>query len=399
MPTSFGPDAIKEVRFENMRIAKVYCGADLVYSKPYVKLKFYFDNTPVNPRNKVGTVAKAAGAEWLSSSDPHIWYLITPLYTKGAATTDTLLGLGKLFCGDASSSEGGLLLESALGTCQVLEITGDYDKIETLDRMFQRCTAITSISKTGFYDKFANSTALVNVSSICRECTGITDGSSLNGYNVFHQIPTISTHADSFTQADSTANLAQIPTSWGGTMAPPSTQVACTKTNNAGWLIDLTDPNCPDFANVSSLEVFTTSSVSSFAQVNMKKSNIWNKTNSFSTSAATYYFPAFIQGTGTWPTAGTSTFSPSWVFAPGGYNGMLPAGTAQGDMAGTLDHELYGPFTCKYGTFDSTKPVYFCFLVLNDPANIEAFDSATTAFGIHSNQYFQNFSLNWFIPA
>lgn len=397
MPTSFGPDAIKEIRFENMRIAKVYCGADLVYSKPYVKLKFHFDNTPVNPRSKIGTVAKAAGAEWLSSSDPHIWYLLTPLYTKGIATTDTFLGLGKLFCGD--SGETGLLLESAVGTCQVLEITGDYGRIETLDRTFQRCTAITSISKTGFYDKFANSTALANVSSICRECTNITDGSSLNGYNVFHQMPSVSTHADSFTQADSAANLAQIPTSWGGTMAPPSTQITCTKTNNAGWLIDLTDPNCPDFANASALQVFTTTSVSSFAQVNMKKANIWNKANGFVTTTATYYYPAFIQGTGTWPTGANPTFSPSWVFAPGGYNGMLPAGTAQGDMAGTLDHELYGPFTCKFGTFDPTKPVYFCFVVLNNPADIESFDSATTAFAIHSNQYFVTFPLNWFIPA
>ena len=131
----------------------------------------------------------------------------------------------------------------------------------------------------------------------------------------------------------------------------------------------------------------------------MKKANIWNKANGFVTTTATYYYPAFIQGTGTWPTGANPTFSPSWVFAPSGYNGMLPAGTAQGDMAGTLDHELYGPFTCKFGTFDPAKPVYFCFVVLNNPADIEAFDSATTAFAIHSNQYFVTFPLNWFIPA
>jgi hypothetical protein len=106
-----------------------------------------------------------------------------------------------------------------------------------------------------------------------------------------------------------------------------------------------------------------------------------------------------MQGTGNWPSSGAKTFTPTWVFGPTNYNGMLDANTASGDMPGTLDYESYGPFSRLYGTYDSTKTTYFGFIVLNDPANITSFDPATTGFGIHSNTNFRNMVLNWFIPS
>ena len=396
MSSRFAGNNIGEIRFGNIRIAKVYFGDTLVYNKPYIKIRFYFDRTNINPRGKLGTRAKACGAEWLSTSDPHVWEVITPLYTQGAGTFDPLLGIGKLFVGDGD--ENGLLLQSTVGTCQVLEITGDTDKIETLDRLFQKCTSITSVSTSGFFNKFANSTTLTNVNSICNKATNITDGSSLAGYNILKDVATITTHAATFKDADSTANLALIPIGWGGTMAPPATVVAITKVNAAGWSIDTSDTSCPDFTTVTVLRVFTTGSLSKFEGVNMRKSNIWNKANGFVTSTATYYYPCFFQGTGTWPTAAAVTYHPTWIFCSNNYNGMLTASQTAGDMPGTLDETVLGDFTCKYGTFDSTKQVYFGFLVLNDPDDLISFDP-NNEFAIHSNSNFLNCNLSWYIPS
>ena len=397
MSIRFDGNKMGEIRFGNTRIAKVYFGNTLVYDKPYIKIRFYFDRTNINPRGKLGTRAKACGAEWLSTSDPHVWEVITPLYTKGAGSSDSLLGLGKLFVGDGD--ENGLLLQSTVGTCQVLEITGDTDKIETLDRLFQKCTSITSVSTTGFYDKFANSTTLINVNSLCNGDTGITDGSSYAGYLVLKDLQNINTHAATFSNADSAANLAQIPVGWGGTFAPPATVLAITKVNAGGWSVDTTDPNCPDFTTVTVFRLFTTSSISKYNGVNMKKSNIWNKANGFVTSTSTYYYPCFFQGTGTWPTGTSGTpYHPTWIFCSDNYNGMLTASQTEGDMPGMLDENMIGDFTCKYGTFDSTKQVYFGFLVLNDQADLNSFDP-NNEFAIHSNTNFKDCNLSWYIPS
>lgn len=396
MSSRFAGNNIGEIRFGNIRIAKVYFGNTLVYNKPYIKIRFYFDRTNINPRGKLGTRAKACGAEWLSTSDPHVWEVITPLYTQGAGTFDPLVGIGKLFVGDGD--ENGLLLQSTVGTCQVLEITGDTDKIETLDRLFQKCTSITSVSTSGFFNKFANSTTLTNVNSICNGTTNITDGSSLAGYNILKDVTTITTHAATFKNADSTANLAFIPIGWGGTMAPPATILSITIVNAAGWSVDTSDSNCPDFTTVTVLRVFTSSSISKYEGVNMRKSNIWNKANGFVTSTATYYYPCFFQGTGTWPTAAAVTYHPTWIFCSNNYNGMLTATQTAGDMPGTLDETVLGDFTCKYGTFDSTKQVYFGFLVLNNPSDLISFNP-NNEFAIHSNSNFLNCNLSWYIPS
>ena len=273
------------------------------------------------------------------------------------------------------------------------------DKIETLDRLFQKCTSITSVSTTGFYDKFANSTTLVNVNSLCNGNTGITDGSSLAGYLVLKDLQNINTHAATFSNADSTANLAQIPVGWGGTFSPPATVLAITKVNAAGWSVDTSDPNCPDFTTVTTFRLFTTASISKYAGVNMKKASIWNKANGFVTSTSTYYYPCFFQGTGTWPTAPAVTYHPTWIFCSDNYNGMLTASQTFGDMPGTLDENSIGNFTCKYGTFDSTKQVYFGFLVLNNNADLATLDPTTTPFAIHSNTNFLNCNLSWYIPS
>lgn len=397
MPVKYAGKDLLAINYGPHRIAQIYYGPTLIYQCYFVKLTFYFDRTNANPRGKLGTRARQCGAEWISTSDPHVWHVITPLYTKGAGGNDDSLGIGKLFCADADT---GLLMYNTVGSCQLTDISGDYLQIETLDRLFQGCTAVTSISKTGFYDKFTNSSKLNNVNGMCKDCTGITDGSSLNGYNVFDQIASITTHAGTFTNADTDANLAQIPTSWGGTMAPPATQFTVTLNNAAGWNVNISDPDCPDFTTVTALELFTTASISRYDGVNMRKTNIWNWKNGFATAGQpTFYYPCFFQGTNSWPTSKNSNYIPTWIFGPTGYNGTLNASTTAGDMPGTLDHERYGTLTTRYGTFDSAKSEYLGFLVLNNSAYITAFDPATTPFAIHSNTNFSaSMPINWYIP-
>lgn len=397
MSIKFGDkNDILAVNYGNNKIAEIYYGFQLVYKQYYVKITFYFDDTDKakNVKGKLGTRAKIVGAEWCSTSDPHVWYVITPLYTKGAGGNDDSLGIGRLFCND---SDAGLLLNSIVGTCQVTSIEGDYLQIETLDRLFQKCTAITSISKTGFYDKFLTSTNLINVNSICTDCTNITDGSSLNGYNVFSQVSSIMTHASTFTNADSTANLDQIPVGWGGNMVPSSTpmtssRVAYTGSNYTGWKI--TGDN-PDWNHMIEVFILTTSSVSTYAGVSMNRQRIPNTLNGLqvSTGNALYFYPAFVQCS---KIPGQSGNSVSWLVATENPNGSLTASQGNTDMAGTLDFSTYGPFMYEYGTYDSTKDVYFVFLVTNTPIDSSWGGlSAPMAFLYNSN-FKADAGLRWF---
>mgnify|MGYP006932842355 CR=1 FL=1 len=396
MSVKIGTKDLLAVNVGNSYISQIYYGSNLIWQNYFVKITFYFDDTTKakSARGKLCNRAKQLGASWYSTSDPHVWYVITPLYTKGAGGNDDSLGIGRLFCGD---SDAGLLLASAVGTCQVTSIEGDYDKIETLDRLFQKCTAITSISKTGFYDKFLTSTNLINVNSICNDCTNITDGSSLNGYNVLSQVSSIMTHASTFTNADSTANLDQIPVGWGGNMIPASTpmtssRVAYSGSNYTGWRI--TGDN-PDWNNIIDVFILTTASVSTYAGVSMNRSRIPNTLNGLKTATgnALYFYPAFVQCS---KIPGQSGNSVSWLVATENPNGSLTASQGNTDMAGTLDFSTYGPFMYEYGTYDSTKDVYFVFLVTNTPIDSSwAGLSAPMAF-LYNTNFKADAGLRWF---
>lgn len=375
------------------RISHIYHGSNLIYRCYFVKITFYFDRTNINPRDKLLPRAKQVGAEWKSTSDPHVWEVITPLYTKGAGGNDDSLGIARLFCGE---NDNGLLFQSVLGTCQVLSIDGDYDKIETLDRLFQKCTAINSVSKTGFYDKFATSTDLINVNSVCNECTSITDGSSLNGYNVLSQIPTIMTHAATFTNADDATNLAQIPVGWGGTQVPPSTLTTSTRVTSSGnnytaWKITA---DGPDWTDIIGVYLLTTSSVSSYVGVSMNRSRLkkYNGLNG-NTGNALYFYPAFVQCTGA-PGA-SSTSSTTWVATTDLPNGHLEPSQGNTDMAGTLDYSTYGPISREYGTYDSSQDVYFAFLTLNVP--IAQWNGMSDPYGyLYNSNFLADAGLRWF---
>jgi hypothetical protein len=386
MSIQFGSDNMGEIRYGKERITKVYFGNTLVYDKPYIKIKFHFDRTNINPRGKLGTRAKACGAEWISTDDPQIWYVITPLYDKGTAPHDTLTGIGKLFCSE--NDENGTLLQSSVGTCQVLEITGDVDRIETLDRLFNKCSAITSVNVTGFYNKFANSTTLVNVNSLVNGDSNITDGTSLSGYNILNTILSINTHAATFANADSAANLAQIPVGWGGTQVPPSTLMVSNRgrwwNNYDVWTITA---DGPDWTNMIGVYILTESKISQFTGVSMNRSRI-KDINGFAHNSGhpLYFYPCFMQHNANYVTWAVMTERP---------NGHLEATQGNTDMAGILDYTTYGVFAYEYGTYDSSQDVYFTFFVTDVP--IEQWGGLNTAYGILFNSYFNtDAGLRWF---
>lgn len=392
MSVEIGTKDLLATNFGTNRISAIYYGANLIYRCYFVKITFYFDRTNVNPRGKLGTRAIQVGASWYSTSDPHVWYVITPLYTKGAGGNDDTLGIARLFC---NNSDAGLLPASTFGTCQVTSIEGDYDKIATLDRLFQKNTSITSISKTGFYDKFATSTDLINVNSLCTDCTGITDGSSLAGYSALSQISSIITHASTFTNADSAENLAQIPVGWGGTEVPPSilmtsSRVTSGGTNYTAWSITA---NGPDWTNVIDVYLLTTDSVSSYKGVSMNRSRIKGYNGlTTGTGNALYFYPAFVQCSNVPGISGATT---TWVATTDLPNGSLTASQGNTDMAGTLDYNTYGPISREYGTYDSSQGVYFAFLVLNVP--IAQWNGLTDAFGyLYNTNFLSDAGLRWF---
>jgi len=245
---------------------------------------------------------------------------------------------------------------------------------------------------------------MVNVGGCFQNCTELVDG-ALDQYVYWSTHNTnISNHSGTFTDAGANtvaglADLNQIPVGWGGNLVPASSTCTATKVNASTWKLDPAGTDVPiPFASLTGdLYIFTTSSVSSYAGVNMRKSNIWNKMHSFSTSAATYYYPMFFQGA--YPTASSSQVTPTWIRCSSMYNGMLTASQTQGDMPGTLDYGTYGAMGFEYGTYNQGALTYFGFLVVNDPALISngTFDPTTSAFGIHSNTNFRNSVLNWFV--
>lgn len=299
-----------------------------------------------------------------------------------------------------------LLISTNLGngTCEIVDAgnfnyTDSVHTFQNMDRAFGPATALTE------FVTMQTPITLVNVNSVFFGATNVASG-ALDQYTYWSTYNTnIANHSSTFkdTGANSQTGLAelnQIPTGWGGNMVPVSHTYTATKQTAAAWQMDAsgTDVAIPFGSLGGALNIFTTASVSQYAGVNMRKSNIMNRCNGFSTSAATYYYPMFWQASGTpyYPTSTTSNVPLSWIRVTSMYNGMLTAAQSTGDMPGTLDYSTYGPMDKEFGTFDSTRVVYFGFLVLNSPIN-SSFDWTTTPYGIHSNKNFRNAVINWFV--
>jgi len=253
------------------------------------------------------------------------------------------------------------------GTCSIIASGGDFRNMQTIDRTFANCTALTSFAVMRCLDG-----VILNSSGTYSGCTGVVDSSAVESYNYMKSLSSPpSNHSGMFSDCGSSTYLAEIPSSWGGTYIPPSTLL--------DWSLDSTKASwsVQSFPGPTSggkpLSVFTTASVSAYAGVSMNRTRCYNKINSFSTATSSYmYFrPAFFYlSRGTTP--GPSTTSQiGWLLTSTGYNGVLTPNQGSTDMPGTLDYSAYGPLNLEYGTYSDWYSNYikFGFLVTNVPSS------------------------------
>lgn len=386
--------------------AMSFGGASAGWEAPYTPTKpylvFEFSASGFTPTSGSFSSKTSSYGTWTQiSSSPNRWYW------EGWSKDQLGDGYGwpRAFC---DTSYYGRLITNNLGggTCKVVGY-GNLDYTDsntgktfvTMDRTFCECDALTEFVTIQTPD------TMLNVGGCFQGCTGLVAG-ALDQYNYWSTYNTyISNHSGTFTDAGANtvtglAELDQIPTGWGGNLAPVSHTYTATKLNAAAWIMGTasTDVAIP-FGNLGgALNIFTSASVSQYAGVNMRKTNIWNRQNQFSTSAATYYYPMFWQGDG-YPTGTSSRVVPTWIRTTSMYNGMLTSSQSAGDMPGTLDYSTYGPMDKEFGTFSANKDVYFGFLVVNisDLISEGVFNPVMDAFGIHSNSYFKDSVINWFI--
>lgn len=156
------------------------------------------------------------------------------------------------------------------------------------------------------------------------------------------------------------ADLDQIPQSWGGNFVVQDYYLG---TSWSKWKYNTTygtiwgfNSNI-DYSVLTSMQIYTEVSVSSYAGVNMRKTNVGNKKGSFSTSADCYYWPCICQF--------DSSYNVTWYLRTQNYNGMLTSAQSAGDMPGTLSAATLGTMSVSGGTFDSNTDVKFCFMVTN----------------------------------
>jgi hypothetical protein len=406
MGLSLGNTSIAEIYLGSVKVSEMYLGSSKVYGlakKPY--LVFEFSVSDFVPTLSLLNPAYRDIAQWTQvSSSPNRWKLTLNRFGNVSTTAvDYGTGLPFLFANHQQSIQNGYLISSNLGggTCKLIDsgnlnITDSLGQTcETMDRMFMNCTGLTYIAPL-------HCTNVQNVGGMFQGCTEVTEGAYdqyvwFNTYGI-----NINNHSGTFTDCGSntqtgTAELAQIPVGWGGTLVPASTLMTSTRqayTSNryTSWLITSGKPTWTDVKN--GMYLFTSGSVAQFAGVSMNRSRIPNPINGLGTASgnALYFYPAFVQCT---KVPGTSGNTVSWIVTTNTPNGNLTATQGNTDMPGTLDYGTYDPFAREYGTYDSSKDIYFTFLVTNVP--IDQWGGLTDAMGFLYSTYFNaDAGLRWF---
>lgn len=371
--------------------------------KPY--FVFEFSVSDFVPTTNLINAKYRSISNWTQvSSSPNRWKLTVNKFVHlSVSQVDYGIGLPFLFANHMSNIQNGLLIPENLsgGTCKLLgsgnlNITDSVGQTcETMDRMFMNCTGLTYITPL-------RCTNVQNVGGMFQGCTEVTEG-ALAQYTWFinHNIK-ITNHSGTFTNCGSNtqtgvAELAQIPVGWGGTLVPASTLMTSSRqsyTSNryTSWLINGGKPTWTNVKN--GMYLFTSSSVAQYAGVSMNRSRIPNPINGLGTASgnALYFYPAFVQCT---KVPGTSGNTVSWIVTTNTPNGNLTTTQGNTDMPGTLDYGTYGPFAREYGTYDSSKNVYFVFLATNVP--IDQWGGLTDAMGFLYSTYFNaDAGLRWF---
>jgi uncharacterized protein (TIGR02145 family) len=361
------------------------------YWSPQIVLEF--SESDFDPRDNGLLNTNFSTYSWNKVSDSPNRWMVTVRSRKGVISADDpQYGLAKLFTAGDGSSINGRLTSAYMGTCTCKIVGfGNLNNLESFDRFATNCTSLTEIPT-----ELSGSGYLSNVSQMFAGCTNVESG-ALDLYNYLKDSPTITNHADTFKNCglnsqSGLAELEQIPLSWGGLLTPPSTTMTCTRQGSSSpYYLWECGSTAPDWSTLPELSVFTSSSVSKYSGVNMRRTTTGWQHNGFSTSGVpAYYRIAFFQ------IVSASQNDLTWVLTTTGYNGMLTDTQTQGDMPGTLSFDTYGVTNLAYGTFDSTQPVYFGFLVTN--ASPETWGGLTDAYGLQGNNFFVDpLELKWFI--
>jgi hypothetical protein len=346
---------------------------------------FRFSSDSYTPSYRLlGFSTTAGNPHWVHVSGAD-WKIVTDLYTGAGGTQDTSLGIGRL-CTTTSDVPTFTTKNTGGVTAEIISVTGP--KIQTLDRAFTLCNAITGFSSA--VPSLNSIQDLYNVNQAFDSCTGVTDDSALTLYTAWSQNSNITSHSSTFSNCGSATYLAQIPVGWGGTQIPASTLMTSGrvqwKSRYDTWAISAGNP---DWTNMNGVYLFTEGSVSSFAGVSMNRSRIgkFNSLNTAQGEAALYFYPCFMQHTSSAITWAVSTAVP---------NGTLTISQGNTDMPGTLDYSTYGPFAHEFGSYDSAGRVYFCFLVTNEPIS-SSFDLSSSPYGVLFNSNFKtDGGFRWF---
>lgn len=401
MALHLGSTLIKEIYLGNTKIAQMFLGANKVYElakKPY--FVFEFSVSDFVPTSSLINSAYTGAWSQVSSS-PNRWKLtINNFVNYYSGETNLGIGLAKLFIREGSNY--GYLISQNLGngTCKLID-SGNLDITDsigntcvTMDRMFQYCSGLTYIEPI-------HCSNVVNVGGMFQGCEDVTEG-ALAQYTWFiNNNNNITNHSSTFSDCGSNtqtgvAELAQIPVGWGGTLVPASTLMTSTAGGSSKYTCWTINSNNPTWTNVKNgLYLFTEASVSQYAGVSMNRSRINGNHNSLGTASgnALYFYPAFIQVNSGKP--GATTANLTWLVTTNSPNGNLTTTQGNTDMPGTLDYGTYGAFAREYGTYDSSKSVYFVFLVTNVP--IDQWGGFTDAYGFLYNSYFKSDAgLRWF---
>lgn len=398
MPLDLGNIKIGELYVGNIKIATAYLGSTKVFeasSDPY--LIFHFTDTTFTPTVGYNSSNTARVGSWTSLGSGDWKWTCAPYHVSSPGGADPLGGWKIAFSSEDSTPVGRLTPTNlgANNTVSIIGYGGDLTGVETIDRMFANCTSLTSFVDIPFLN-------LANSSATFKGCTEVTSG-ALDMYNSLSSLTTPpANHADMFADCGSgnqagTAELAQIPVAWGGTYVPAAggTITLGVESRRMSWVASTTTGPI-DFSSTSlSVNVYTTASVSQYAGVNMRKTNI--KWHSGSTPSGTqlYYYPCFIQC----DVSGTRPGAASWIALAESYNGTLTGSQSSGDMPGTLDYNAFGAIKYLNGTYDANSNVHFAFLV--SPLSPTAIwtngdDPLTDAqWGLLNNSYYVATTLNY----
>jgi hypothetical protein len=404
------------VHLGSTRIDKIYKSynngtSELVYwrqglAKPYLDFEFY-DGTTFDPNN-ITWLGEGADEEFWTyigqGSKGDIWRF-TRLPYSTTNTGDHDLGWPWLFCSgtDANSSD---LTHYKLGCyCDIVACGNlSINEMRNFDSAFRKANAIKNICVL----PFVNAT---NVNGMFYGCTNM-DSGQLAEYTYLSSLSDVPVHSSTFVDCGSSstsgsAELDQIPVGWGGNLAPVSTSIQMTRyTQKTSWYLASFYPNPNPFLTSGfAINMYTTSSVSQYAGVNMKKSNVkWNTRNGSapSTNKMLYYYPCFFQG------SMSSSGAPDidWFALSEQPNGSLSG--SSGDMPGTLDYNLFGHISAitwsdyAYAeVHDDLGTFNFGFFVTDlSPTEIwtDHEDPLDRAYGLLYNNYFNtSVTLNYIV--